>query len=236
MLDFHPRFAAAIAGACDGPLAVYRNTVLAGAGEALAANFPVVRAMLGDTMFDAAAVDFAEARPPASPVLALYGEAFPDWIEEQPWAREVPYLSDVARVERLHFQALFAADAEPLSPAELGRLGPRDWTRVRLLPHPATRYAVSRWPAASLWLAHQHADSDPAGVEWRREALLVTRPFDRVGVETIAPSTHRLLIALASGATIAAAVDATLAAFPGADIAACFTLLLNRGAFAAILR
>jgi hypothetical protein len=51
----------------------------------------------------------------------------------------------------------------------------------------------------------------------------------------LAAPSHRFLLALASGQTVAAAVDATLAAHPDADIAAAFTLFLNRGAFAALL-
>ena len=233
MPEFHEVFAAALAAPADGAMAVYRNTVLAGAVEALAANFPVVRALVGEAMFAAVAVDFASAHPPSDPVLAQYGAAFAEWSEEQHWAADVPYLSDVARIERLHGEALFAADAEPLDPGAFGRLAPHEWTRVRLMLHPATRFAYSRWPSASLWLAHQDG-GDPAAIAWRPECVLVSRSAHAVEVEPIPAAAHRFLLALARGATVAAAVEVTLAAFPGADIAAAFTLLLNRGAFAAI--
>lgn len=233
MREFHEAFAAAISAPVEGPLAIYRNTVTAGACEALAANFPVVRTLLGDEMFAAVAADHAFACPPESPVLAHYGAAFPDWIEDQPWAVDYAYLSDIARVERLHLEALFAADAAPLDPATLARLGPREWTRTRLVLHPATRFACSPWPAASFWLAHRDGD-DIAAVPWRPECVLVTRPYDAVRVEKLDSASHRFLLALGKRETIATAVDVTLAAFPGADIAAAFTLLLNRGAFAAL--
>lgn len=233
MREFHEGFAAAIAASSEGPMAIYRNTVAAGACEALAANFPVTRTMLGDEMFAAVAADHAFAHPPDNPVLADYGAVFAEWIEDQPWAVDYAYLSDVARIERLHTEALFAADRAPLDPAELARLGPREWTGVRLALHPATRLACSAWPAATLWLAH-NGEGDLAALAWRPECVLVTRPHHAVQVERFEPASHRLLLALANGETVAAGVDATLARFPGADIAAAFTLLLNRGAFAAL--
>src|SRR5215210_6153449 len=98
MPEFHEAFAAAIGAPADGPLAIYRNTVLAGAVEALAANFPVVRALVGEEMFAAVAVDHASECPPHSPVLAQYGAAFAEWIEDQEWPTQLPYLSDVARI------------------------------------------------------------------------------------------------------------------------------------------
>lgn len=234
MRDFHSAFAAMIAGPDAGPLAIYCNTIAAGLCEALAANFPVVQAMLGDEMFAAVAADHAEAHPPSNPVLAYYGSAFADWIEEQSWVADVPYLSDVARVERLFCEALFAADLAPLDPAKLALLGSNTWSQTRLALHPATRFASSRWPAAALWLAHRD-DGNLGEIVWQPECTLVTRPFFEVEVSQIEPSAHRFLLALASGQTLGAAVEATLTAFPDADIAAGYALLLQRGAFAALI-
>ena len=233
MRDFHESFAAAISVPTDGPLAIYRNTVLAGLCEALAANFPVVRALVGEEMFAAVAVDHATAHPPANPVLAYYGAAFADWIEEQDWGIDLPYLSDVARIERLHGEALFAADGDPLDPAMFARLAPHEWTRVRLTLHPATRLACSRWPTASLWHAHQDG-GDLTDVAWGAECVLVSRAGSDVRIEAIPAPTHRFLLSLACGSSIAAAVEATLATFPDADIAAGFSLLLDCGAFAVL--
>ena len=94
---------------------MYRNTVLRGAVEALRANFPVVEQILGAEMFDSVAVDFATDCPPRRPILALYGARFSDWLEEQTWTSDLPYLPDVARVERLRVECLMATDAEPLA-------------------------------------------------------------------------------------------------------------------------
>jgi hypothetical protein len=46
-------------------LTVYRNTVAKGCADALAANFPVVRRLVGADWFAAAALAFAGEEPPA---------------------------------------------------------------------------------------------------------------------------------------------------------------------------
>ena len=74
--SFQRQFAKAINGPATGTLAVYRNTVIHGAVEALRSNYPVVAQIVGDEMFESIAVDYSSARPPRSPVLALYGDAF----------------------------------------------------------------------------------------------------------------------------------------------------------------
>ena len=140
---FQQIFGGKIAKPVAGAMAVYRNTALAGAVDALHANYPVVAKMVGTSMFDAMAVDFASAAPPDSPVLATYGKGFADWIEDQDWASEVPYLSEVARLEYLFIEALFAAEAEPLELAMLTGIAPADWANFRLKLHPATRFGWS---------------------------------------------------------------------------------------------
>ena len=66
-IDFQHRFVGVIDQPVDGPMAVYRNTVLHGAVEALRGNFPVVEALVGQDMFERIAVDFATECPPRHP-------------------------------------------------------------------------------------------------------------------------------------------------------------------------
>ena len=135
LLAFQREFAAALDQSATGAMAVYRNTVLHGAVEALRANYPVVEQIVGPEMFGAVAVDYATDCPPRRPVLALYGGRFAEWLEEQPWIRDLPYLPDVARIERLHVECLMAADAESLAQDEVRRACRNPNAKVSL--HPA---------------------------------------------------------------------------------------------------
>ena len=208
---------------------MYRNTVIHGAAEALAANYPVVARIVGDEMFEGIAVEFASSRPPSSPVLALYGEAFADWIEGQGCAADLPYLADVARVERFHVEALTAADAEAIA-----SISDAELTGVRLKIHPAVRFGWLRTPAMSIWLAHQRAFGSSIEPEWKHEGALFARPSPFVMHKLrIGPAAHRILFGIRLGEPVGASLAATARLYPDTDGKALFTSLVNLGAFAA---
>jgi Putative DNA-binding domain len=230
---FHQSFAAKISRPVDGPIAIYRNTALSGAVDALHANYPVVARMVGTSMFDAIAVDFASAAPPQSPVLATYGEGLADWIEQQDWATEVPYLSEVASLERLFTEALFAADAEPLTIAMLTGIGPIDWAQFRLELHPATRFGWMTCPAMSLWLGHQDETPGELAPDWKAEGGLFTRPRYQIQPLLLDAPAHRFLFGIRLGEFAGTAALRTAALYPEANIGGLLTALVEAGAFTA---
>ncbi|MFM9976822.1 MAG: putative DNA-binding domain-containing protein [Sphingomonadaceae bacterium] len=221
------------APACTGALVVYRNTALYGAVEALRANYPVAEAIVGQNMFDAIAADYAKAAPPRSPVLATYGAGFADWIEHQPWAGDAPYLSDVARFERLHLEALFAADADPLTSDTIAAIAPEGWSDVTLRLHPAARFGWVATPAMQIWCAHQHGPPSDLDVDWHSEGGLFVRPYGKVEAHVIDPTAHRFLFGIRLGETVGAAALATASLYPHADIGGLFASFIASGVFAA---
>ncbi|RST31256.1 DUF2063 domain-containing protein [Sphingomonas ginkgonis] len=228
--DFQRDFAAAIDGLPQGAMRVYRNTVLSGCVEALRANFPVLNRLLGEELFTALAVDHASLCPPRSPVLAAYGQRFPDWLEEQPILLELPYLSDVARLERLFLESLFAADQPALRPGETG-VTP-DWQALRLRLHAATRFDWCNRSAMSIWLAHQDELGSELAIDGRAEGALFTRPRLSVLPIRIDRPAHRFLFGIRLGETVGASAIATAKLYPHADVGALFASLVSAGAFA----
>lgn len=215
------------------PMRVYRNTVMLGAIEALAANFPVCRMILGDRAFEAAALDFARRYPPEVPVLACYGRDFPGWLALQPVSGELPYLADVARCEALHTQAMHGADAPVLEPAMLDGLAPDRLLTFRLRLHPAARFGWFDTPAMAIWLAHQDEIRGEIAPEWRSGGVLFTRPALNVCGSEIDSLAHRLLAGIRLGENLGGAAQAASLLFPGAEIGAVFGQLVSRGAFLA---
>lgn len=212
-------------------MAVYRNTVLHGAVEALRANYRVVEQIMGAEMFEAVAVDFASECPPRRPVLALYGGRFADWLAAQPWIGDLPYLADVARVERLCIESLLAADGIPVSAAEIGE---RDASELSLDLHSALRFGWLTTPAMSIWLAHQRPFASPLTPEWKAEGALFARPTVSVmHSPRIGPAAHRILFGIRLGERVGSAVAAASRLYPTEDCAALFSSLLNLGAFVA---
>ena len=85
--------------------------------QALAANYPIVAAILGPMPFHDLACAFVVAVPPDSLVLAAYGHLCPEWIVGQDIGRVLPYLSAVATIDRLRLASARAPVEMPVAPA-----------------------------------------------------------------------------------------------------------------------
>jgi putative DNA-binding protein len=224
LLEFQHHFAAALDRPASGAMAVYRNTVLHGAVEALRSNYPVVEQILGGDMFEAVAVDFASTCPPETPVLALYGAELADWLGHQGWIGDLPYLRDVARVERLRVECLFAADREP-NPSKKSNGG------LRL--HPAVRFTWLSTPAMSIWLAHQQPLTSDFAPDWVAEGAFFSRPDPfTLMPAVIDPAAHRVLAGLRLGEEIGDSISAAAEIYPATDFQALLQTLITMGAFA----
>jgi hypothetical protein len=228
-----------LAGIAAQPgFAVYRNTVMKGCIDALQANYPAVCRLVGEEWFRAAAATYARARLPESASLLEYGDGFADFLAGFAPAAELPYLAEVARLERLWTEAHSACDWMPLAAAALARRTPQALGRTVLRPLPAARWAwFPEHPAYTIWRQNRDAPEGAqpfAGkVEWRAEGVLLVRPHACVEHRALNEAGCAFLDACAAGRDLAAAGAAALAREPGADLARLMQELLEAGAFAA---
>lgn len=234
---FQQEFATAIYGAdagCPAALqpgfAVYRNTSLKGAVEALLANYPVITRLLGDDNFSAIASDYVRAHPPAAPMLSHFGEHMAAFIAASPLHGEMPYLADVARIERWWNESLFAGEAEPASPAAIAALDEAVLMTTALAPHPAVRFAALETPAAAIWVAHQDEMLEELEIDWAPQALVISRLDGMVTLDIVDQPMLAFIAAIAAGLPLGEAAMRVLFAHPDADISAIFAQLLARGA------
>jgi hypothetical protein len=215
--------------------AVYRNTVLKGCIDALQANFPAVARLVGDEWFRAAAAVYARRELPTVPTLLTYGRTFPEFLAGFAPADELPYLADVARVDRLWSEAHVAADDDVLEPAALMRLTPEDMGRLRLRPHAAARWAwCDEHPILALWSRNRECAGTGAEIEWRGEGILLTRPHGAVNHQALSRAGAAFLSACAEGRSIEAAVAAALETQPAIELSELINRFLQAGVFAAV--
>lgn len=209
--------------------AVYRNNVTVSLIDALAAAYPVVQRLVGEAFFRAMARIHVAESPPRSPVMLHYGSDFPGFIERFPPARSVPYLADVARLERGWLEAYHAADARPMSHEAIAALGPETFFALRLSLHPSLRLIRSRWPIVSIWQANQ-PPQEPGPLDLSRgETALVLRPDYGVQVRSVAHGTAHYVAALASGHSAGEAALKAMAADPYFNLAGHLTELVKLG-------
>ena len=156
-----PDVAAPGGGAAERRFGIYRNNVTVSLIEALAAVFPATLRITGPDFFRAMARFHVRATPPTSPLLFEYGRDFPDFIARYDHARSMPWLADVARIERAWLDAYHAADAPALTPEALASVPPDRLGDVVFGAHPATRLVCSDYPAVTIFAANRA--SGPVG-------------------------------------------------------------------------
>jgi hypothetical protein len=181
--------------------AVYRNNVMVSLVAALQSRFPVVCRIVGEDFFRAMARVFAEKHKPASPLLFLYGDDFPQFVSTFPPARGLPYLADVARLEVAVSRAYHAADDPVVAAPALKGITGENVASARLLRHPAASFVRSDHPVGTIWSAHQQ-DVVPPIRCWSSEAVLVSRPEAEVRLSSLRPAEASFVEALLDGDTL----------------------------------
>ncbi len=215
----------------DRRFAIYRNNVAVGLIEALAANFPVLERLLGPDAFRQTAREFIRARPPRTRVLHEYGEEFDLFLGSFEPLRGLPYLPDVARLERAFLDAFHAGDADVLEGSALASIAPDALASLRLPAHPAARLVRSSYPVATIWEANRPG-REPEPIDGSRgEIALLTRPRDAVELRALRPADGVLVEALMGGATLMEASCAAAARAPDFDLSAALQIVVRAGAF-----
>lgn len=220
--------------------AIYRNNVVVSLLQALAARFPVTRALVGAEPFAALGRAWLAAEPPRSRLLHELGDGLPAFLERLEATAALPYLADLARLEAARTSAFHAADAEPLGPEAFARLDPARLDGQRVALHPSLRLVPSRWPIVAIWAAHQAAEPASVGAALARvdlaiaEDALVWRPGLEVLVAALPPGGRTFLAALAADRPLAAAAEAAAEADPAFDPVAALRLLAGRGLAASL--
>ena len=155
-------------------LNVHRNTVLKGLIDALEANYPTVARLVGREWFRACAAEYARRQPPRSAALVLYGETFSSFLSQFEPAAELPYLPEVARIDRLWIEAHTAADE-------------------------VTRFGWFEHSAVAIWIHQRSADpQSELEVDDTAEGIVLTRPVGAVEYQRLDRAEY---IGLVSGRT-----------------------------------
>jgi hypothetical protein len=174
-------------------LSVHRDTALGGLVNALNLAYPTVVALVGEDFFDQAALAFIEQSPPSSAWLTGYGEGFAGFLATYEFARELPYLSDVA---------WFDFSVEATGNAEAGQDGPTfDLGEAVLTLDASLRLVELDHPADLIRDAISDDVERLAEIDMRprRRALALWRLPDGAGVRHLSPVSATFVKAILEG-------------------------------------
>jgi hypothetical protein len=211
--------------------AVYRNNVVVGLIDVLQASFPATCRIVGDEFFRAMARGYVVSQPPISPILLDYGAGFASFIARFEPAASLPYLADVARIERAWIEAYHAPEASALQPQEFAAIPSEFIAETRFSLHPSLRVVRSRFPALTIWRmnindgAPTPVDTDSGG-----EDALILRPDAEVVVRSLPGGAAEFIAALVEGRRLVQATKSASAADRHFDLSVNLTALIGAGA------
>jgi len=212
--------------------AVYRNNVVVGLTEALRAAFPAVCRIVGEEFFRAMARAYVLSEPPASPVLLNYGAGFADFVAHFEHAESLPYLPDVARIDRAWTEAYHAPEAVALEPDAFAVISGDLAPKIRLDLHPSLRVVRSQFPALTIWRMNvRDGVPGPVDLESGGEDALVLRPAADVEVRSMPRGAAEFIASLASGQPLIDAATSAIGADGSFDLAANLAALIGAGLF-----
>ena len=197
-------------------LGIYRNNVIHSLTEAMAAQYPIVKKLVGEAFFLALARDYVRAAPPQEPALTFYGETFPDFIAGHAHCRPLPYLPDVARLEWLCQRVLHAPDDAELPPQALAAVDPALLGDVSLHVKQALALFSSRFPVVEIRQGNLKTTPGTVNLDHVQGShVLVFRKGIDVKVLNLSPSAFLMLEELRRGRSISDSWD---------TVSSCFSL------------
>src|SRR6516164_2497967 len=116
---------------------VYRNNVIVGLTQTLKDAYPAVHRIVGSEFFHVLARAHVVGELPRSPMLFDYGAGLPDFIDRFEPASVLPYLADVARIERAWTEAYHSAEASRLEAAAFASIETDQLPHIHLVVHPS---------------------------------------------------------------------------------------------------
>jgi hypothetical protein len=146
----------------------------------------------------------------------------------------MPWLADVARIERAWLDAYHAQDAAPLAPAELAAIEPERLADLVFTRHPAAHIVRSDFSAVTIFAANR-GDAPVGRIDASTpEDALITRPQFDVVVRHLPPGGAVFATHLIRGRPLGEAATVALEASAEFDIATNMAGLIEAGAFTSI--
>ena len=173
-------------------LDVYRNNVLANRSANLASTYPTIVQLVGAEFFAALAAEYITETSAHSGNLHDDGVDFPAFLSTFPHVADLPYLSDVARLDWAIHQAHYSNDLAPIDISQLQSYTAEQFGQLKLILHPACAVIQSTlWPIYQILMMH-HGES-PANLQSGGEQVWVWRDHWQIISSSEALFLERLL-------------------------------------------
>jgi hypothetical protein len=129
----------------------YRTNVFENYRKALASTYPAVEQLVGAAFFGRLAQEYTHLYASHSGDVGRHSAHFAEFLRQHTCSRELPYLSDVARLEWCLEGSFHETDSAPLSLDRLASVPAKQWSTLRFALAPACRLMSSAFPVDRIW-------------------------------------------------------------------------------------
>lgn len=188
---------------------VFRNNFRTATEEALAGVYPVVRRLVGDQFFSFLVDHFLRCYPPRYGNLLQFGGDLPVFLNDFKPAENLPYLSDIARLEWACHQVFHAQDSSPFNTQALAEVAPENTHQLIFELSSCSRLLYSPFPIFQIWSVNQaNYDGDQSvDLASGAESVLVARPHLELKLQKLNRADARFLQNLVAGSTLGQATE-----------------------------
>lgn len=184
-------------------LNVYSNAYRIRLADALAANMPRLKELLGEEQFGAVAGAYVDAHPSRFASIRWFGDRLAQVLAQSHPSQ--PWLAELARWEWALAASFDATDASAVGVECLAAIAPGDWAELRLQFHPSVQYLELATNAQALFkaLAEEQAPPQPAMLE-RPQPWLLWRQDLKTQYRSLEPAEAAAVRIMRAGGTFGA--------------------------------
>lgn len=197
--------------------------------DAVAESHPAVAHVLGQGAFAALVARYVRALPPQSYNLNDAGSRLAEYLPVDRLSAQLPFLSDLARMEWAIVRAFHAPVREAFDPATVTNWSAEDWFGTRIDLQVGTALVRSAWPIHAVWAARETpVDEIDIDMTAGGNVILIHRAGFEVVCESIGEAEATAIQALLGGATLGD-VSERLSAADAGTVAASFARWVHAG-------
>ena len=185
-------------------LNIYRNDFVARLIHVLLITYPVCAKITGAVFFRALCMQYIKHYKPTSYNLEDYGAELADFIAHYPHAEQLPYLSDVARLEWYYQRVTIGADVIPYDWQVFANIPEHQQANI-IFQLPSNHYLLrSQFPLQQIWQANQ-IDNNDYEIDWEstENYFFIWRKDLKTQIEKLTRVEWNLLNAIADKKTFA---------------------------------
>ena len=184
----------------DFRLGIYANAYVSRLIEALESDYPVLRAMTGETAFYDLCRVYIQQHPSTYTSLRWFGKDLPEFLKNT----DELFPAEMAGFEWALVDAFNAADQSNVTEGDMAQVAPEKWPELRFEFHPSVRIVQFQWNILPIWQAHKENRVLPAPEKLpESETCLLWRQELKTQFRTLESDEAAVLSAAQQGANFA---------------------------------